>query len=232
MVIPEKIFSILNEADEWLDIYNHKEMQRPLMRSHSNLRNIWEDLQINKSKGKNYMESMEKYLKERGNPEEYDAEELQEKFFLLDWIASQLCFQRPIKTKQLFIYGPPSTQKTLFINILENILKVYFVSSRRGDFSGAHNFYDLWVFDKFHEPDQTSGLMSSTESGTAYANTLLKVLDRQTTRLDSKYQRVFTKRGNVPIIMIANKLPASCQEEGPFQERLMLLYFSTNLEEL
>ena len=97
-MIPEKIFSILNEADEWLDIYNHKEMQRPLMRSHSNLRNIWEDLQINKSKGKNYMESMEKYLKERGNPEEYDAEELQEKCFLLDCVSTLLSTAHKNKT--------------------------------------------------------------------------------------------------------------------------------------
>jgi hypothetical protein len=31
------------------------------------------------------------------------------------------------------------------------VLRVYFASSRRGDFTESHDYYDLWVFDEFHE---------------------------------------------------------------------------------
>lgn len=54
-------------------------------------------------------EGTEQYLKEDGYPKEYHIEEIK-KYLLLDWIACQCCFQRPIKTKQLFLYGQPSTQ--------------------------------------------------------------------------------------------------------------------------
>lgn len=41
-------------------------------------------------------------------PEEYEIEEIEDKYLLLDLIACQLSFHRPIKTKQLFIYGVPN----------------------------------------------------------------------------------------------------------------------------
>jgi len=59
------------------------------------------------------------FLEERGWPHEYTAEELQEKYLLLDWIATNLVFERPIKSRQLFVYGPPSTQKTLLMSLLK-----------------------------------------------------------------------------------------------------------------
>lgn len=114
---------------------------------------------------------------------------------LLDWIACQLIFGRPIKTKQLFLFGLPSTQKSLIINFISKALRVYFASSRRNDFADADNFYDLWVFDEFHEPDSESSAISSTEAGTAFAN-MLQLLDRQECRLDSKYSGVFLKKRN------------------------------------
>jgi len=52
-------------------------------------------------------------------------------------------------------------------------------------------------------------------SQVAYADTILKILDRQKCRLDSKYARVFTKKRNVPIVMIANGLPNVVTKMGP-----------------
>lgn len=57
------------------------------------------------------------------------------------------------------------------------MLRIYFASSRRNDFAGAHDYYDLWVFFEFHEPDTGSTVIGASETGTAYANTLLKILD-------------------------------------------------------
>lgn len=117
--------------------------------------------------------------------------------------------------------------------MLGRVLKIYFASSRRNDFSGAHNFDDLWLFDEFHDVGQESSLVGATETGTVFANTLLKVFFGQQCRLDSKYGRVFTKEKNVPIIMRANKIPSSMQKRGPLQERKRLrLRFSTNLDDL
>lgn len=84
-----------------------------------------------------------------------------------------MCFSRPIKTKQMFLYGPPSTQKTLILNILSKVLRIYFVGARRNDFAGAHDQYDLWVFDEFHQPNEDSGISGATEEGTTFFNTIL-----------------------------------------------------------
>lgn len=97
---------------------------------------------------------------------------------------------------------------------------------------GHTTTYDLLVFDEFHEPEGESTIIGATEAGTAFANTLLKTLDGQQCRLDSKYARVFTKTTNVPIIMIANNMPRCLSKEGPFQERFMRLRFQSNLWEL
>lgn len=75
--------------------------------------------------------------------------------------------------------------------------------------TGAHNHYDLWLFI-WRVPWRFSmnSIIGAMEAGTAFANTLLKVLDGQQCRLDSsKVTKV-----NVPIVMIANYIP---QRKGP-----------------
>lgn len=101
---------------------------------------------------------------------------------------------------------------------LASALRIHFASSRKNDFTGAHNYYDLWVFDEFHSPDPDNGssFLSATESGTPFENTLFKMLDGQECTLDSKYSRVFTKKRNVPIIMIANQIPRTTT--APFKK--------------
>lgn len=100
--------------------------------------------------------------------------------------------------------------------MLAKAFNIDFASSRKNDFSEAHNFYDLWVFDEFHQPEENSSLFASTETGSAYANTLFKMLDGQECRLDAKYSIILTKKANVPIVMIANQLPAAFM--GPLKK--------------
>ncbi|KAJ6676030.1 hypothetical protein OIU79_020340, partial [Salix purpurea] len=179
------------------------------------MREAFEDLKVLRDIETTVLERIVTYLSNKGEPKEYDVEELKEKYLVIDWIASQICFRRPIKTKQLFIYGEPSTQKTLLFNLLSKVLRIYFASARRNDFTGANDYYDLWAFDEFHEPNEDTALIGATVEGTTFANNILKVLDGQECRLDSKYARVFKKKKNVPIVMIANKLPQIMSQHGP-----------------
>lgn len=116
--------------------------------------------------------------------------------------------------------------------MLAKVIRIYFASARANDFSGANNYYDLWLYDEFHQPDQKSHLISATQEGTTYANTLLKVLDGQVCRLDSKYQQTFRKHRKVPVIMIANELPGIMEKHGPFRARFIRLPFYTKIQNL
>lgn len=129
----------------------------------------------------------------------------------------------------MFLYGLTCTQKTLIFHFLSKVLQIYFASSISNGFIGVHNFYDLWLFDEFHEPEEVSFVFNATERRTEYANTLLKILDGQECRLDSQG---FTKVGNVPIVFIAQKLPKSITRYGPLQERFIRLPFNTRLDNL
>ncbi|KAA0048628.1 hypothetical protein E6C27_scaffold49708G00040 [Cucumis melo var. makuwa] len=78
------------------------------------------------------MEILVDYNERKGRPQEYTDEFLQDKYLLLDWIASNLLFERPIKTRLLFLYGRSNTQKTLLISLLKKIgLRIYSVGKRR-----------------------------------------------------------------------------------------------------
>jgi len=63
-------------------------------------------------------------------------------------------------------------------------------------------------------------------------NTLLRVLDGQQCRLDSKYGLKLTKKNNVPVIMITNSPVRSLREQGPFNERIMRLRFKSRIPHL
>lgn len=116
--------------------------------------------------------------------------------------------------------------------MLSKVLKIYFGSYRINYFSGAHNFYDLWVFDELPDPTEGGSLYESNGEGTAYSNTLLKMLDGQECQLDTKYGRLFRKTVNVPTVLIASKLYPSLKQTGPFHERFMRLKFRHRIENL
>ncbi|KAI9102311.1 hypothetical protein K1719_023513 [Acacia pycnantha] len=107
-------------------------------------------------------------------------------------------------------------------------IRIYFASSRFNDFAGADDYYDLWVYDEFHQPDDSSSFGPSDSSISA-SNTLLKVFDGQECRLDAKYSRMFRKKRNVPIILVSNRIASMARHPGPFQARFMRFRFFTNL---
>lgn len=229
----EVVMDHIRGCDEWLEIYKSPEVrERLLYGSYSNVKNIYEDLGVLKEIELTPFEKMDRYLEDREkdgiNISEYTPEDIGEKYLLLDWIAVNLAFKRPIKTKQLHLYGPPSTQKTFVLHSLKKVMRIYFASSRFNDFTGADDFYDLWVYDEFHQLDASSGF-SPSESSNSSTNTLLKVLDGQECRLDAKYSRVLRKNKNVPIIIISNEIAPKARRFGPFQARFMRLKFVTNI---
>lgn len=182
----------LSKCEDFLNIYSNEYLVNRLFRSYGTLRSSFDDLKVLKQLRTPLGAKFIDYLRKHNWPAEYTPEELKEKYVFLDRVACPLCFQRPIKTRQLFLYGWPSTQKTLLVSFLSKVLRVYFGSSRRNDFTGADNYYDLWVFDQFHKPD-SDGYSKSYPSGdsvldydTGFANTLLRVLDGRDCRLHSK----------------------------------------------
>ena len=180
------------------------------------------------------MERIPNYLWEHGWQQAYEPEDLDEKFLLLDWLAVNRVVgsKRPIKTRQLFVYGEPSTQKTLLIRMLQQALKVYTTGERKSDYSGADDFHDLWVLDEFQ--DHVAEKTLYEEKPGAYLNHLLKLLDGQRCRLDAKYERVFLKKKNVPI-MKRNKgkdLPYLFRKTGPWAERIFPLKFHSHLKRI
>ena len=48
---------------------------------------------------------------------------------MLDWIACKLVFDRPVTTKQLFLYGEADT---LLLHLLRKVLRIYSASCQRG----------------------------------------------------------------------------------------------------
>lgn len=226
----------LEDAEDWFQVYRDEVLREKLLTYLPRMKEAFEDLKILKDIETTVLERLVDYLSSKGFPEEYDVEYLKEKYLLIDWLACQLVFKRPIKTKQLFVYGAPSTQKTLLLNFLGKAVRIYFASSRRNDFAGANDYYDLWVFDEFHEHSEynsyTGSTVGSTTEGSSYVNTLLKVLDGQECRLDSKYSKVFKKKRNVPIIMVANSLPQLMSHHGPFRARFFRLRFSSQIPSL
>ena len=84
----------------------------------------------------------------------------------------------------------------------------------------------------FMSREKTRECMGANEEGTTYANTIIRILDGQECRLDSKYARVFTYKRNVPVVMIANRLPRAIMNDGPFKARFLRLRFHSNIRNL
>lgn len=228
-VTPLEILQQLRECSQWLDVYNKPDLANLLLLRHNNFKKVHADLQVIKMQQASFAERIISYLdNKKGSPQEYTLEQLQEKYILLDWIACQLAFNRPIKTKQLFLYGKPSTQKTLIFHFLAKALRIYFASSRINDFTGADDYYDLWIFDEFFSNEA----IDNGQNDTNQENILLKVLDGQECRLDSKYREVFNKKINVPIIMVANNMPWKVKTPGPMRERFLRLRFHSQIDNL
>lgn len=163
-----------------------------------------------------------------GWPEEYSMQYLKEKYFSLDWVAVNLIFNRPIGTQQLLLYGLPNTPKTLVFQLLNEVLHIHHATTN--DYTGAHDDYDLWLFDDLHIVEDSNMSSGFGQSLTSSANnTLLHVLNGEEFWLDMKDGRAFTKVKNVPIVGTTNKLVRSLRESGPFLDIFFRLDLKSRL---
>lgn len=108
--LPEQIIDKLLRCQDWYEIYNDELLRKLSWHSYESMRNLYEDLQVVRDMQTTLRERLLDYFERHGKrkPEEYEIEEIEDKYLLLDLIACQLSFHRPIKTKQLFIYGVPN----------------------------------------------------------------------------------------------------------------------------
>ncbi len=91
------------------------------------------------------------------------------------------------------------------------------------------------LFSLLRKPKQQKAVPyppKSPSGGWGWKGTALTPFLHQECRLDSKYARVFKKKTNVPIVMIANKLPYSTRDHGPFRARLYRLRFSSKMSSM
>ena len=109
----------------------------------------------------------------------YGFEELKDRGKALEWLSKNLDTPRPLRMPQLLITG--------VVEALKKCLEIYDI--RKDDFSG---FVDLWFIDEF-----TANRMPE--------QALNKVLDGSSVTL--KNGQVFSKRLNVPIILVSHDVP-------------------------
>ena len=128
-----------------------------------------------------------------------------------------LCRKRHLRQEQMLILGEPGTHKTNFVQALSIFLDVFFVPSRKDDFSGASNDDDVWVIDEFR-------------AGRISDSTLLMILDGQKVGLDKKYGNILEKTTNLPIIMLTNK-PYIEKDNASFWTRVKEVTFVSKLDE-
>lgn len=67
-------------------------------------------------------------------------------------------------------------------------MRFYSVGHKSHSFSGAHDYFDLWVIDEF-----TDDSHKNEQDYIISLNTKLTLLDEQESRLDAKFERTFLK---------------------------------------
>lgn len=122
----------------------------------------------------------------------------------------------------------PPTHKRLF-SFTFFPRQLGFASSGQTYFTFAHDHFDLWLFDDFDQTEAESGALAPTELSSS-AKTLLQILDGKECRLDSKDARIFHKKRNVPVVLIANQLPLP--RSINILERCILMHFQQHIHEL
>lgn len=82
---------------------------------------------------------------------------------------------------------------------------------------------------RWFRSDRESGALAPTELSSS-AKSLLKILSGKECRLWSKDARIFHKKRNVPVVLIANQLPLPRSINIP--ERFFLMHFQQHIHEL
>lgn len=188
------ILSRLRTHSYWTDVLSDSELKKNLWKKYNVMKQLWYDKKSLRNMETRLMEEIANYLWARNAWKDplYSPENLGEKDLILDWLAinRSVRLSFPIKTRQLFIYGEPSTQKRLFITMLEKAG----IQDRRKKglllILGANDFFDLWVLDEFQDQSAEQSQSPYDQKTGAYLNHLLKLLDGQKCRLDAKYERL------------------------------------------
>lgn len=189
--------SRLGACDSWRDVITDSFLGPRVARSYSSVKQLYLDL-----KGVQELDSLESRLLDYLSANErvsgeilgYSYEDLGDRAPAISWLGENLSRERPIRTPQLLLIGPPGTGKTTFIERLSFFCSVYVVPLRKDDFSRASTSVDFWFIDEL-----TSKRMSP--------EVLNIVLDGSSADLEAKYGHLFEKRKNVPVIMACNKVP-------------------------
>jgi hypothetical protein len=149
-------------------------------------------------------EWLEDYLSERGYPVEDDMEDLCE--ICAGVVGREPLFRPAFKNLSVaslrsfkHVYNPTVPPA------LPDFGKIFF-NSRVEDYSGAHYFYDIWLYDLTLDSTVVNGVGILYEMG--LDETFLRILDGRECRLPAKDSPcMITKRSNVSVVVIMNDPP-------------------------
>jgi hypothetical protein len=141
-------------------------------------------------------------------PAPYSLEELgEDKYGVLRWVGANLAVNREVGAFQLLILGPPLSQKTLFLNLIAQSLRVYFIPTGLNNFDGAEKGHDLWVLDGV-----SSSIYTKEWGKSPSATALHNILEggKATLVWGENNQYTFQKTRNVPVILVGSEIPSVC----------------------
>jgi hypothetical protein len=110
------------------------------------------------------------------------------------WIQANIRKERPLRTPQLWLYGPPGCGKTSLALQLEEYLSVYWVPMDMDFLEGFDDNYDLIVFDEMKSQRKLTWLNQFIVGSPMIVN--------------QKGTSVIKKR-NVPVMFLSNVGPAT-----------------------
>jgi hypothetical protein len=140
------LVKLLRSKNSWEEVLTDDSLVKKCLSSYSSVRSTFEDLQSMKKKGP-FLARLLVFLCTHGI-EVYKDSDFKERYYVLWWLAFNLCRPRHLRQRQLLILGVPETKNTSFVQALSEFMDVYFVPRRRKDFTGGNRDYDLWVIDE------------------------------------------------------------------------------------
>lgn len=124
------------------------------------------------------------------------------------WLTANIRKERPLRTKQLWIYGPPGSGKTTLVMELEKYLSVYWVPQDMEYFlEGFDDGYDLIVFDEMKSQKKLTWLN--------------QFIVGQPMIVNIKGSSIHKKR-NVPVLFLSNMGPCAAYKNDTPQRDAFL----------
>lgn len=115
---------------------------------------------------------------------------------LAHWLNENLGKPREHKQKQLWICGETNIGKSTLSFQLEEYFKTFYVPYEDEWMCGYTDEYELAIFDEFNAQLTTTWMNKFLEGGPA--------------QLKRKFTQVYTKRRNIPCIVLSNLMPDEC----------------------